>query len=258
MRCSSLHLASHSPGSSLVSGSLARYHLSQASTDVSKLPTTPYNTPWSSHWWSNGSHSFMLQGCQANHDHVTNSLKDVNRIKQIHCSVAEHKLASKLAYITRTQDSRGINVLCRRYALLLGSHKHKAARTASNIQKQKHGGNIRETIMVMYTAIRPGMCACSSVRAACLEVGQMIQFSDTVPGKVRDPGRPWVGWLLGAVQHLAPLQEELPLLCVHLGSRLQDAYTHLQRQQQLVPLKQTPAPQTQVSAAWAVDSQDII
>ena len=44
IRCSSLHLASHSPGSSLVSGSLARYHLSQASTNVSKLPTTPYKT----------------------------------------------------------------------------------------------------------------------------------------------------------------------------------------------------------------------
>ncbi len=41
IRCSSLHLASHSPGSSLVSGSPARYHLSQASMDVSKLPTTP-------------------------------------------------------------------------------------------------------------------------------------------------------------------------------------------------------------------------
>lgn len=96
--------------------------------------------------------------------------------------------------------------------------------------------------MMMYTAVSMCMCACSSVRAACLEVGEMVEFGDAVPGKVRDPGRPWVGWLLGSVQHLTPLQEELPLLCVHLGGRLQDAYTHLQRQQQLVPLKQTPAP----------------
>jgi hypothetical protein len=34
------------------------------------------------------------------------------------------------------------------------------------------------------------------------------------------------------------LQEELPLLCVDLPGRLQDARAHLQRQQQLVLLKQ--------------------
>lgn len=65
-------------------------------------------------------------------------------------------------------------------------------------------------------------------RAACLEIGEMIKFSNAVPGKFRDPGRPWVRRLLGAVKHLTPLQEELPLLCVHLGGRLQNAHAHLQ------------------------------
>lgn len=88
MRCSSLHLASHSPGSSLVSGSFVRYHLSQASTDVSKLPMTPYNTPCAPSW----------------------------------CKLcADHAATCRLAHIFRAQ-THAVNMLYRHDAIDSSSH----------------------------------------------------------------------------------------------------------------------------------------
>ena len=68
----------------------------------------------------------------------------------------------------------------------------------------------------------------------------LVKFSDIVPGDVIQPGARLVHLCL-TIQHNTTTKKEIILIKIEFGRSFKDLGTHLEREEQFVPLKKPPA-----------------